>query len=509
MVFDPGEAETFRQKNPDCKETLELGNPFSDKVPPNKWIPEHLLPGFRGFVESWWTDCAELAHCLYQSLGQAVDIHDKDYFSRLHSENDCHMTWNFYPSMPSRPLHSNEAKRLGEHTDFGTLTLVFQDRVGGLEVHDGETFRPVQPVPGAVIVNVGDMLEQQSNGRWKSALHRVVGPAQDMTTTESRGDDVSGVDEVADRYSLVYFGVPNPQELIETAPGFEEPGKWKPNMDGDWGTCSARQWIQKRLAVDGDRYSLAGKNSIVTGASRGIGKQIARELAARGSNIAICFVSDGSRKPAEELATELRATAGVLTTCIQEDLGLVGAGARVVQKALEGLKTHTIHILVNNAARDPDEACPVNKTPTDLFDDLMHVNARAPLELVSAVVPRLPPSGGRIISISSVLATRPDVPFAAWASSKAALECLSRYWAMELAGPRGLTSNIVAIGPTMTDYHAHDPPELIHELSQLPSAEKRLATPDDVAQIVAFLASDAARWINGDVIQGNGGMKFT
>jgi NAD(P)-dependent dehydrogenase (short-subunit alcohol dehydrogenase family) len=110
---------------------------------------------------------------------------------------------------------------------------------------------------------------------------------------------------------------------------------------------------------------------------------------------------------------------------------------------------------------------------------------------------------------SSVLAQRPDVPFAAWASSKAALECLSRYWAMELALPHGLTSNVVALGPTLTDYHAHDPPEMLEELSQLPSAAKRLATPDDIAQIVVFLASDAGRWINGDVIQGNGGMQFS
>jgi NAD(P)-dependent dehydrogenase (short-subunit alcohol dehydrogenase family) len=107
-----------------------------------------------------------------------------------------------------------------------------------------------------------------------------------------------------------------------------------------------------------------------------------------------------------------------------------------------------------------------------------------------------------------VLAQRPDVPFAAWAASKAALECLSRYWAMELASPHALTSNVVAIGPTMTDYHAHDPPAVLEELAQLPSAAKRLATTDDIAQIVAFLASDSGRWINGDVIQGNGGMVF-
>ncbi|KND91125.1 putative 2-oxoglutarate/Fe(II)-dependent dioxygenase [Tolypocladium ophioglossoides CBS 100239] len=252
MVFDADEAEAFRQNNPDCKETLELGNPFSDKVPPNKWIPEHLLPGFRSFVESWWTDCAALSHCLYRSLGKALQIRDSDHFSHMHSENDCHMTWNFYPSMPLNGFHSPEAKRLNEHTDFGTLTLVFQDAVGGLEVHDGHRFRPIVPIPGAIVVNVGDMLERQSNGRWKSALHRVVAPAQLMRPRSAQVQDGHGHGsiEVIDRYSLVFFGVPNPDEMIETAPGCEAPGRWKPNMNGDWGTLSARQWIQKRLAVE-------------------------------------------------------------------------------------------------------------------------------------------------------------------------------------------------------------------------------------------------------------------
>ncbi|KND91127.1 Short-chain type dehydrogenase/reductase [Tolypocladium ophioglossoides CBS 100239] len=253
--------------------------------------------------------------------------------------------------------------------------------------------------------------------------------------------------------------------------------------------------------------SLVGKNAIVTGASRGIGMQVARELAARGANIAICFFSDQSKTAAEALASELRKTC-VCATCVQEDLAVAGAGARVVDKALSGLGADTVHILVNNAALDPHEPTPVHETTGQLFDRCMQVNAKAPLELVCAMVPRLPPTGGRIIGISSVLAQRPDVPFAAWAASKAALECLSRYWAMELASAHGLTSNVVAIGPTLTDYHAQDPPEVLKELSELPSAAKRLATPDDIAQIVAFLASDSGRWINGDVIQGNGGMHF-
>jgi 3-oxoacyl-[acyl-carrier protein] reductase len=79
---------------------------------------------------------------------------------------------------------------------------------------------------------------------------------------------------------------------------------------------------------------------------------------------------------------------------------------------------------------------------------------------------------------------------------------------MELGASHGLTSSVVAIGPTLTDYHANDPPEVLQELARLPSAEKRMATPAHVAQIVAFLASEGARWINGDVVQGSGGMHY-
>ncbi|KAK1948813.1 hypothetical protein LY78DRAFT_709266 [Colletotrichum sublineola] len=84
-----------------------------------------------------------------------------------------------------------------------------------------------------------------------------------------------------------------------------------------------------------------------------------------------------------------------------------------------------IHILVNNAALDPESPTPVLESLGHVFH--RSVNNLAPLELVSAMVPNLSPAGGRIISISLVLARRPDVPFTAWASSKAALEYLSRF----------------------------------------------------------------------------------
>jgi 3-oxoacyl-[acyl-carrier protein] reductase len=116
-----------------------------------------------------------------------------------------------------------------------------------------------------------------------------------------------------------------------------------------------------------DVCSLVGKNAIVTGASRGIGAQIARSLASRGANVAICFASETSRPTAEALASGLRAI-GVLATCVQEDLGVTGAGQRVIEKALTGLNTETIDILVNNAAQDPPNPTPVHELDASIFD---------------------------------------------------------------------------------------------------------------------------------------------
>ena len=121
--------------------------------------------------------------------------------------------------------------------------------VGGLEVHDGEVFRPVIPKPGTVIINVGDMLERQSNGRWKSALHQVAAPRESMEA-KKLGTEVNG-ETVVDRYSIIFFGTPDPESIVGTLPGCEQKGKWKPNMIGEWGEeMTVGEWIQKRLAAE-------------------------------------------------------------------------------------------------------------------------------------------------------------------------------------------------------------------------------------------------------------------
>jgi isopenicillin N synthase-like dioxygenase len=227
------------------REALELSSPFSTT---NPWLAEELMPGFRAFLETWWKACVSVADQLYLSLGEALDTPDANQLRRIHGTYD-HLTWNYYASTSSKRLDSaGDSKRLGAHTDFGTLTLLFQDTVGGLELRDSDdVFRPVVPLEGAIVVNSGDMLGHLSNGRWKSVFHRVVAPGDLIESTSQQA--VVSEDEVADRYSLVFFGVPNADVQIQQMPGCEVPGRWKSNMALK-GSITAGQWVREGLALE-------------------------------------------------------------------------------------------------------------------------------------------------------------------------------------------------------------------------------------------------------------------
>jgi isopenicillin N synthase-like dioxygenase len=251
MIFDRDEVNELRKTAPEKKETLEMGNSHDvgDDVPPNRWLPEDVLPGFRSFFESWWDECARLEHSLLRSMCEALHIADHQLLSKSQKRDVCHMSLAHYPAMPLAPLQNRELRRCNAHTDFGQLTLVFQDLVGGLEVHDGQVFRPVVPKPGTVVVNVGDMLEMQTNGRFKSALHQVVGNSELMQAPNT--SQANDAQTVRDRYSLVFFGAPDPESWVETLPGCEKRGKWHPNMIEECGErMTAGDWIQKRVAVE-------------------------------------------------------------------------------------------------------------------------------------------------------------------------------------------------------------------------------------------------------------------
>ncbi|MFD6065777.1 SDR family NAD(P)-dependent oxidoreductase [Amycolatopsis lurida] len=211
------------------------------------------------------------------------------------------------------------------------------------------------------------------------------------------------------------------------------------------------------------------KTALVTGASRGIGAAIARRLEKDGVKVR-------------------RHDSG------QADLSTMEG----VDKALEGIDS--LDILVNNAAAAPRG--PIETDTPDGFDHLMAVNVKAPYFLIQ----RAPLNdGGRIVNVSSVATRMANPAQTSFAMTKGALETMSRTLAHQL-GPRGITVNVVAPGATRTaDNGEIFTPELETAIKTL-TAHRRLGTAEDVADVVAFLASDDARWVTGQVIEASGGL---
>ena len=227
------------------KESFDLGNPDDENDQPNLWPSEESLPGLRAFLEMFFKECEVLVRHVLDALSVALNLPPEDYcmLARSHSQGRFKMSLLHYPALPMRDVRSGARDRMPAHSDFGTLTLLFQDG-GGLEIAelegsaDGGTsaaveetgrFRKVEPRPGTVVVNVGYLLMRWSNGRWKSAVHRVVGPAN----LKAGEDD----ETLPDRYSVPFFASPDPQTVVEALPGcwsVEVPKRWKAIHAGEY-----------------------------------------------------------------------------------------------------------------------------------------------------------------------------------------------------------------------------------------------------------------------------------
>jgi len=248
------------------------------------------------------------------------------------------------------------------------------------------------------------------------------------------------------------------------------------------------------------------KFAIVTGGSRGIGRGIALELAKNGAaGVAITYQSNTAA--ASEVLTQIKSH-GALACAIQADVLDEHVGPKIVREALEGLQTPHINILVNSAARSGAATnFPFAAETLSTFTAMMQANVYTPLSTIRAVLPVMPRQG-RIINISSTAGKDACTdPIITYATSKAALESLTRCLGKQFGAEKGITINSVSVGPTETDSLDPDllPGDLLDRLKAMATAEKRFGTVDDVAQIVVFLASESARWINGNSIPANGG----
>lgn len=251
--------------------------------------------------------------------------------------------------------------------------------------------------------------------------------------------------------------------------------------------------------------SLTGKTALVTGASRGIGRAIAQALGRRGAHVAVHYNAAGDA--AEEVADLIRAAGGQAWT-LRADLSAPEAASDLArdlrQTLLERNGDGGLDILVNNAGVGL-RALLADVTPQD-FDRVLQVNLKSPFFLIQHCLPFLR-DNGRIINISS-MGTRAAYPeMSVYAPAKAGLEALSLLLAAEL-GARGITVNAVLPGATSTDLNprARDP-----EISQVIAktiALGRVGQPEDIADIVAFLASHEGRWITGQRIDATGGQRL-
>ncbi|KAK7547558.1 hypothetical protein IWX47DRAFT_889909 [Phyllosticta citricarpa] len=257
---------------------------------------------------------------------------------------------------------------------------------------------------------------------------------------------------------------------------------------------------------------LRNKTAIVTGASRGIGSEMALSLARRGAHVALVHTSPSSRALAEAVAAEVaRLDNGARACVVQADMAARDAGEKTVEGALRGLGVRTVEIVVLNAAvgemGDVEGAEGAEKVG-DMFDRIFHTNVLGPHLVVRAVLPYLNPEGSnRLISISSVNARIHAPRWAFYSASKNALESLTRNWAKELAARYRLTANSVVVGPTETERATSDPRGRA-VAAGLATADKRIATKGDVADVVCWLAGEESRWVNGDAIGCHGGAVF-
>jgi 3-oxoacyl-[acyl-carrier protein] reductase len=246
--------------------------------------------------------------------------------------------------------------------------------------------------------------------------------------------------------------------------------------------------------------NLSGKTALVTGASRGIGRASALALAQEGAQVLVHYGK--GKAEAEAVVGEIR-NGGGRADAVAADLALPD-GPHLLAKQVRAIVGDRLDILVANAG--VGKSANIEDTTVEDFDRLFAINVRAPFFLVQQTLPILG-NGSSIVFISSLAAHAVVGTLSAYSATKGAIDTLVKHFAAAL-GPRGIRVNAVAPGVVDTDMSNFAKTEAGLKYALSIQAMQRLAQPEDIGPVVAFLASDEARWITGDTVRVDGGSKL-
>jgi 3-oxoacyl-[acyl-carrier protein] reductase len=237
--------------------------------------------------------------------------------------------------------------------------------------------------------------------------------------------------------------------------------------------------------------------AVVTGASRGIGKAVALQLARDGFDVGVNYARD--RNEADAVVAEIQKL-GRRAVAVQADVAKEEDVERLFTEVEQNLGK--IQVLVNNAGIMKLQK--ISEAKSETFDQTFAVNVRGVFNTLRQAGNRLE-NGGRIINFSTSAIALAPPSYGIYTASKAAVESMSYVFARELRGRR-ITVNCVAPGPTATDLFLHGKTkEQVEQLAKAPPLE-RLGEPEDVARVVSFLAGEEGAWVNGQVLRANGGI---
>jgi len=230
---DATEIAELRNKVPDTKETMEIGRDW-DKTWRNHWPQESDAPGFRQTMMDFFKTCHETHSIVMRAIALGLDL-DEMFFEDKINEQYHNLRLLSYPSIKTSLLKQGQS-RAGAHSDYGTLTLLFQDSVGGLEVQNPHTkhFQPAKPIPGTIVVNSGDLLARWSNDVLRSTLHRVVVPP---------GESANADGMTPHRQSIAFFCNPNGGAEISCLPSCHRPGN-----EAKYAPITTEEYIVGRLS---------------------------------------------------------------------------------------------------------------------------------------------------------------------------------------------------------------------------------------------------------------------